>query len=741
MCLAHDVKQYVKPTSLYTYSFLVYEPSYQYAKFFAVAEKTQHNFDIAMKGGTLMIRNGSIFFLGPGGSGKTHTLHAFLRENPPSVRQSTPCAKRTVRTIAQCKIGVEGVCFIRIQDDQYSDMLSATAKQLQPQQPSTSTTTHTLAQSRQQGRISEASSPASSSEHTEETDLHTAKQDDPDFNHERKQKIPQSRRSGFKRELLCRMQLVPKKSENLIDKDLIDMKDSGGQPMFHEVLPLFVKNTTFGILTVKLNERLDSYPMVDYYSNGKPVGDPFPSPFTHLQTFTHCMRVLQSTCSRETCPKLVFIGTHKDCEQECSGENREEKNRKLQSIIPPDLKQSILYHNHSSKQLLFAVNVKTPENEDRKMIEYVRQMIIMELRKLPQQRIPLQYFALENAFLRLAKYQHKAILSKEECFKEAAAYHFTNESFEAALKYLHGLKLVFYYEEVLPNVVFIDAQTVLDKITELVEFSLSLTSKPLYELKISMDMNEFEEFKAYGIVTLKLLSQFGSHYVPGLFMQQQLVILLKYLRVIAEVGDGKYLVPCLLKVSTIPHPIPCSTSPSIPALLFYFGPNGPKLGVYCCLLASLITEAKWELMTEDNCPVQVSRNKVQFRLPGDDPGAITITDSFSTFFHVSIDFPEDMDITKAEQICKRICSSIRETILSMIQKTSHKLNYNNSIPTIAFPCSKHLPSDLHPATISSSGFLTCTLHPASVYSDLTEQHQIWGGDNAQDSKGTMHTPW
>ena len=679
-----------------------------------------------------MIRNGSVFFLGPGGSGKTHTLHAFLQENPPSIRQSTPCTKRAVRTIAQCKVGVEGVYFIRIQDDQYSDMLSTTAKLIQPRKLAT---TFSPTQSRQHGEIPQvisASSQVSSNEYTEETESHTTKQEDSDFIPEKKKESPQSHRSGFERELLRRMQMVPKRSEDLIDKDLIDMKDSGGQPMFHEVLPLFVKNTTFGVLTVKLNERLDSYPMVDYYSNGKPVGEPFPSPYTHLQTFRHCMRVLQSTCSRDTCPKLVFIGTHKDCEQEYLDENRKEKNRKLQEIIPPDLKQSVLYYKHSNEELLFGVNVKTPEDIDRKMIGYVRQKMIIELQKLPQQRIPLQYFALENAFIRLAKYQHKAILSKSECFREAAAYHFTKESFEAALKYLHGLKLIFHYEEVLPEVVFIDAQTILDKITELVEFSLSMQSKPVHELSVSMDIKEFQEFKAYGIVTLDLLSQFNSHYVPGLFMQQQLVVVLKYQRVIAEVGEGKYIVPCLLRVH-VPRPLPHSDSSSITAtLLFYFGPNGPKLGVYCCLLASLITEAKWELMTENNRPVQVSRNQVQFRLPGDDPGAITITDSFTTFFRVSIDFPDDMDIAKAEQIREKICPSIRETILSTIQKTSHKLNYNNSIPAIAFPCTKHLPSDLHPATVSSSGLLTCTLHPASVCSDLTEQHQIWLG---RDTKG------
>ena len=693
-----------------------------------------------------MIRNGGVFFLGPGGSGKTHTLHSLLEEDPPSIRQSTPCAKRTVRTIAQCKVGVKDIHFVRIKDDQYSDMLSTTAKQLQPQQPITSTTTPPPAQPRPQETASEETDSASSLAScldSQETDSPTIKREALDSSTEKKQEKPRSHRSGFEGELLRRMQLVPKRSESLIDKDLIDMKDSGGQPMFHEVLPLFVKNTTFGVLTVKLNERLDSYPMVDYYSNGKPVGKPFPSPFTHLETFRHCMRVLQSTCSRDTCPKLVFIGTHKDCEQECKDENIKEKNRKLRSIIPPDLKRSILYYDHSNEDLLFCVNVKTPGNDDRKMIGYVRQMMIRELQKLPQQKIPLQYFALENAFLRLAKYQHKAILSKEECFREAAAYHFTNESFDAALKYLHGLKLIFYYEEVLSEVVFIDAQTILDKITELVEFSLSLISKPLHELNISMDIKEFEEFKAYGIVTLELLSQFSSHYVPGLFMQQQLVLLLKYLRVIAEVGKGKYLVPCLLKVTAILCPLAHSVSLSIPALLFYFGSNGPKLGVYCCLLASLITEAKWELMTENDRPVQVSRNQVQFALPGDNPGCITITDSFTTFFHVSIDFPEDVSSTDALQICEDVCPTIRETILSEIRKASQKLNYNNSIPKVAFPCSKHQEAELHPAMISSHGtLLTCTAHRASACSKMTKEHMLWlGQDTANKGKASSENPF
>ena len=69
--------------------------------------------------------------------------------------------------------------------------------------------------------------------------------------------------------------------------------------------------------------------------------------------------------------------------------------------------------------------------------------------------------------------------------------------------------------------------------------------------------------------------------------------------------------PCLLeeeKVKLYPD-----LEPIVPALLFYFGENGPKLGVYCFLLASLITNAKWKLVTEDE--LQSSCPATEFDLP------------------------------------------------------------------------------------------------------------------------------
>ena len=338
------------------------------------------------------------------------------------------------------------------------------------------------------------------------------------------------------------------------------------------------------------------------------------------------MKVVQSTCEHDTRLKIAFVGTHKDLEFECPQEKREIKNQKLRKIIPPEMKDNIMVINES---LLLAINAKTPGRDDQKMMSVLREWILRELCKLKPVKVPLRYSALEMAFRRLAKYQRKSILSKKECFQEASVYNFTQKSFEAALKYLHSLKLILYYEDVLPDVVFIDVQALLDKITELVVCSLS--NSPMHDI---LSFGVLENFRKCGIVTVAILSQFKSHYVSNVFEEKELISLFKYLKIIAKIGEGQYLMPCLLK-KKLDVAYPLSTSfQSVPARLFYFGQNGPKLGIFCFLLATLIAEANWKLLEEDGCPVQlqVSRNRIQFTLPGDSPVCVTVSDPFSTFF-------------------------------------------------------------------------------------------------------------
>ena len=339
-----------------------------------MSERTRLNFDTAMKDGALWIRNGNTFFLGPGGSGKTHTLHALLEEDPPAIQESTACAKKPIRAVAQSKVGLSSTAhFIRITNDRYSEMLANSAEyisvvpgNISPTIASQLLDTKTVA-TIPSSSILQVPESSKSRKVTEEASV---------------QDLP-IEKFNLRQELLCRMQVKSKTPEQLHDKDFMDVRDSGGQPMFHEVLPAFVTNTMFGILTVKLNEYLDCHPLVEYYIKGNRIGEPFLSPFTHLQTLRHCLKVLQSTCKPDSCPKVVFVGTHKDLEQECLHEDRKEKNRKLKEIIPPEMKDNIIYNGESQ---LFPLNAKVPGNEDHQLLGDLRQVMIKELQKLPKVR-------------------------------------------------------------------------------------------------------------------------------------------------------------------------------------------------------------------------------------------------------------------------------------------------------------------------------------------------------------------
>ena len=87
------------------------------------------------------------------------------------------------------------------------------------------------------------------------------------------------------------------------------------------------------------------------------------------------------------------------------------------------------------------------------------------------------------------------------------------------------------------------------------------------------DVRGSREFKLCGVITQDILSQFELGYIPKLFEEDHLILLFKHLLIVAEVGEGKYLMACLLEEGAIPHPTVSLPAPQVAAsLLFYFGP-------------------------------------------------------------------------------------------------------------------------------------------------------------------------
>ena len=86
------------------------------------------------------------------------------------------------------------------------------------------------------------------------------------------------------------------------------------------------------MFVIRLNASLSDHTLIEYFDdNGEHVGIPHYSAYTNEQILRHCMRVMQSQASQSEeglCPNAIFIGTHKDLEDQCP-EPREQKNQKI----------------------------------------------------------------------------------------------------------------------------------------------------------------------------------------------------------------------------------------------------------------------------------------------------------------------------------------------------------------------------------------------------------------------------
>ena len=492
----------------------------------------------------------------------------------------------------------------------------------------------------------------------------------------------------------------------------INLVDSGGQQQFHELLPDFLPNIVALVLVHNASQPLQHYPLVEMFQKGKLIGS-CRSPFNNLQIIQRCLQTVQSELVRGQCPVIVFVGTHGDLEHEWT-ESRAVKNATLRELLTPEMEQHVIFFGESLDEPLCVINAKTPGPLDKKLACDLRKAI--EKRSLAKSHpIPLQWHGLDGALQDWAIVQRRGVLSKEECLEVAQTLHFTPESLEKALVYLSQLKQLCYYS-FLPNIVFANSQVLLDKISELVRFHYHLREAPSSDVLAD---GRLKMFRDQGLVSLDLLKKkrFSAHYVSELFGPEQLLLVLENLLIVAKVSDEDYLMPCLLPHVEGERIAQCPSTSLSPLLVHFTG--GPRLGVFCHLLAYLLKEAKWELVYKDRKPLLVNRNSVAFT-PPHLPCQVTLSDPFLSHFHVSVrsQFPEELPSA---------CRQIRDMILAGVVKVCANLGYSDCVPVDAFSCSAEdcCRSSPHPATVMHGRkYLSSTVNKGT-HCRMTDKELVW----------------
>ena len=642
-----------------------------------------------MADGTVDFRGIDSVLVGVGGAGKTHTLRMITNQLAPGVRVSTPCTRPPVRMM----ISVESETMEMVGGREYFGIIVDTAKEV-------GASLHDMAQ------LPSHPLPAAK---RRKTDL-------PEYMHKLEEEMHQHLSEEGKN-----------KPKLLYKTRWYRLTDSGGQPQFLEVISIFIRNISVGIIVIKLNERLDCFPMMEFYNEeGQSVGEPYKSCYSQEHVVRYFMRALTSQAGERRNIKFLFIGTHKDRMGECN-ESIEEKNDKLREIVHSfNMEANVIYNGAN---LIFAINAKTPGDEDWKVMKQVKRGLV-KCADVPPISIPLRWFIMDLALQRFVLETKQAVLTEFKCWELVANYHFDKASFKAGLEYLHQIKHILYYKK--KYLVVADTQIIQNKLCEVVSFSIELRTNP--NLCEPVGYNWLKLCK-HGILHSSCLDKFPEGYIEGVFSPEELLQLFTSLCIVSELGSNEYLMPCVLPTEETPCCNPEPKTQSVPAMVVEFPANAPVLGLFCGLVCYLMNIAKWKLAEHRGVPIHITRSSIHFNIPGY-PGKVTFNDPLSTFFTLTFHGPVDD--------APEVCPLIHETILAGIKEVSGNLNYLSSSsdrnkPNITFlcPCTT---TPLHPAIVSRNG--KRLLHPdnAQIYASVTDLHRMWMPTTGGLAPGSIMDP-
>ena len=748
------------------------------------------------------------------GVGKTHLKFLLLNEQPPYLRTSTNCAEAPVRieirTITGTRLQTIGGRWQEVGDTEMFDVVAEMILVAEPDldipplerdipppeekekspKPSMSIFARMFSWMKQHKSTSTSTAPTSSSD-SETSEVQGA----------RAQTVPPNVSAACQKAMDVILKKVIESITKLRGQGLgraassrcsslcskwVYFTDSGGQPQYHELLPLFVRRISCALCVIRLPDKLDEVQAVEYFKEGKRIGSAQQSQFTAKDTVQCLVNTIQSYSAQDQPPKIIMVGTHldklKELEQEsqhsevdtdthCAAasptssqdpqsrfESLEEKDRQLLEMLEPDFSNQLVYYSESSspKKLLFPLNTLHPGEHEKSTAQSLR--LAVEVSGAKEVKVPIWWYIMELLLQELAKELGRGVLSRAECLEMARLLNIKEESFSAALVYFDELNIIKYSPDVLPDVVFIDSQIPLDKVSELVYHSYLLKQpNPAEPITISLSDEELKHFRDQGVVSKEVLAKFNRHYVPEVFCVDDLTKYLKQLLAFAPIPkpeskpettpsskqqpttpsskeETHYVVPALLQTLSKGELEKRRISSPVAATLLVRFPRGSRrAGVFCCFVVHLIRHCGWDLIFDSKEPLY--RNCIRMRLLTSPPISVVLIDSNSCI-EVHVNTATGIPVGEYAGILP----IIKQAILSGIFAACKALNYQQTKPELTFYCPHTRPSlettqtdeppkpKQHTVTLTPDRkYWRCDLDPDACFGLLEEQHTIWFG--------------
>ncbi|XP_019860190.1 PREDICTED: uncharacterized protein LOC109588463 [Amphimedon queenslandica] len=359
--------------------------------------------------------------------------------------------------------------------------------------------------------------------------------------------------------------LIPKAGAQLSEK-WVYIVDSGGQPAFQELLPLFTRAATLNVITLDISKDLDEKFEFMYRFDGQN----FPCDRGMKHTNRKVFNSVVSSASVQKPIDIPFVkhqpkhsmsfvlGTHYDVLIEKNKNNKEAAKAEvakmsddLMSAVPHLTKRIPSVHKTS---VIYPVNtlqkderMQSSKNILETMSKFTEVTIEIE--------VPVRCFAFELSLEKKA--EGKGFVTREEAIEEGKKLYMKEKDVEIALTFLHTSTIILYYPqiEVEPKLVFVDPQKIIDVLSHLLALTYVSYPIPATKLVPKIDNTEICDLKE-GYFTKDLLEKFPKVFSDK-FTSEYFISLLKHLDIVTHkawvragdnnsIDDNIYFIPVAL---------------------------------------------------------------------------------------------------------------------------------------------------------------------------------------------------
>ena len=458
--------------------------------------------------------------------------------------------------------------------------------------------------------------------------------------------------------------------------------DSGGQPAYRELLPLFTRAAALNIITIDLTKGLDEKCKFQYrisehtfpidtdlkYSNRDMICSTISSEaMLNPVIFPHVSDMPDHSY-------YLILGTRKDL---VTVRKLKEMNESLgeyranNQVIKKNVKGSII----------FPVNTLLPAgSKEREYASVELCTAISNCRVGTTIKLPIRLFTFEIALQLEAKEKNRSFLTKKEVIKIGKNLQLDDESdIHDALRYLHNVTIILYYPAVLPNIIFVNPKPILDVLSRLI----AITSIDHTKLHLITDpppsVDERSSLVDFGLFKENLLTIIGKEIFNKDFQPSHMIALLKHLHIIAKVEnrkEGDYFFPCALPSHGNLNPPPTEIQPLL--IAWEINNSGTTTlaipqGLFPLTIVYLLEK----------------KDKVDFTPIGKDYYRYNDAMSLRVYkkYHIDIINRYTHLELRARGHCRDICPQIREIVSEAVKDSSKdlKLKEDNTF-VFAFNC-------------------------------------------------------